>query len=197
MDDIIDLDQEEEEVEDISLDNNWIKEYEILDKEYETFYKEDVDFIRIHYVYVNSENDIEKIKEDKLHMLNSNYISRDELLGILKRNSIVDKKKYTVLSIVKYNIDIEPVDVKEFLFDKKTHKENPFLCPIKNIDAIPLNKTITMFHDLNDLFIIFYENPDKMNYIKARNSPSNNCTRKVYISLFGNKRKKTLRKQLK
>ena len=55
---------------------------------------------------------------------------------------------------------------------------------IKNIDTIPLNKTIEMFQDLNDILILFYEKPDAC---------SKNCTKRVYLSKH-NAQKKTLRK---
>lgn len=177
-----------EENNDTSLDPQWIKNFDLLDRDYETFYKEDNHYIKLHYVYVNVLNDIELMRQDKLYMKNSNIISREEIVGILKRNCTNNGKKYTILSILKYNIDIEPLDVKQFLFDEDSENKNAFLYPIKNIDTIPLQQTISMFQDLNDLFIIFYEN-DNENGKKTRN----NLTKKIYITGH----KKTMRKRLK
>ena len=55
-----------------------------------------------------------------------------------------------------------------------------------------VNKTINMFHDLNDLIIIFYE---KIQETSTSNS-SNNKTKKIYLSSsISNKR--TVRKRYK
>jgi hypothetical protein len=53
---------------------------------------------------------------------------------------------------------------------------------VKNIDAIPLNKSINMFHDLNTLFVIFYE--------KEQKHTKQGSTKKIFIQSH----KKTQRK---
>ena len=47
--------------------------------------------------------------------------------------------------------------MKTFLRTKDKNIGNTFLQPIKNIDNIKFDKTITMFHDINDIFILFTE----------------------------------------
>ena len=176
------------ELEDKQLDSKWIEDFEIQDKNYESFYTEDINHIIFHCIYVNQNNDIEKIKEEKLLMKTPNYISRDEMIGILKKNSIINNKRYTVLSIVKYNINLEPSDINFFLKPSK-HLDSTFLTSVTNIDAIPLEKSISMFQDLNDIFIIFSETIGKSTKIDTK---SINNTRRVYINKR-NGRKKTLR----
>ena len=165
------------------LDDKWIEEFEKTDKGYEIFYKEDIQYIRILCIYVDLTDSIQKIKEEKVFVNNLNSISRDEILGILKKNGVNENRKYNISSILKYNIDLEPVEITDFL-----KKDYNFLSVIKNIDTIPLNQTINMFHDLNTLFIIFYE--------KEENKFSKNSqqqTKKVYL----HSHKKTQRKPLK
>ena len=70
------------------------------------------------------------------------------------------------MSIVKYNIDLEPADITHFMKkskEKEQEKENnnEYLKLITNITAIPLERSITMFQDLNDIFIIFIEKTNK------------------------------------
>ena len=188
----MDKDEKEEdsdlELEDKQLDSKWIEDFEIQDKKYESFYTEDINHINFHCIYVNRNNDIEKIKEEKLLMKTPNYISRDEMIGILKKNSIINNKRYIVLSIVKYNINLEPSDINFFLKPSK-HLDSTFLTSVTNIDAIPLEKSISMFQDLNDIFIIFSETIEKSTKIDTK---SINNTRRVYINKR-NGRKKTLR----
>jgi len=58
-----------------------------------------------------------------------------------------------------------------------------YLSVIKNIDEIVFNKSINMFHDLNDLIFIFYE---KSHLLKK---PDATYTKKIFIrSLKGNKK---------
>lgn len=187
IEDIEDIEDDEDFYIDNILDTSWIKEFELLDKEYESFYKEDNHFIQLHHIYINKNNEIEKMTQEKLIMKTSNCISREEIIGIIKKNSIFDNKIYSALSILKYNIDIDPMDVKSFLSDTN---DDIFLSPIKNIDTIPLNQTISMFQDLNDLMILYYE-CDKKNKKNKKNG-----TRKIYIQL-NNHHKKTNKKQLK
>jgi hypothetical protein len=165
----------------MDLDETWIKDFEMDDKNYETFYSEDIYYLKLHYIYIDKLSNIEKIKEDKIFLKEPNYLSREELLGILKTHSFQNNIKYSVMTILKYNIDIEPLDLKYFLKDNKFS----FLTSIKNIDSISFKKSISMFQDLNNIFIIFYEK-DKTHMITREN-----MTKKIFLS---NGHKKTLKK---
>jgi hypothetical protein len=171
-----------------NLDDEWINEFEKTDKLYEDFYKDDLYYINLRIIYINRENEIDKIKNESLLLTNKNNISHEEIFGILKNNSIDNERKYSLLSILRYNIILEPDDVKNYLLNK----ENPdFLSVIKNIDAISFEKSISMFHDLNDVILIFYE---KSNEIVKRET--NNNTKKIYLRYLSSN-KKTIKKRYK
>ena len=160
-----------------NLDNEWIKDFEKTFKLYEDFYKDDVYFTNIHYIYINKNNIIETISEDRFLFNTTNLISRDEILNILKKNTSYNNKQYTILSILKFVVNLEPEEIKDFLKndsnDYTDYTDNSkFLQTIKNIDDIKFEKSINMFHDLNDLFFIFYEKTV---------SNSNNVTKKIYL----------------
>jgi hypothetical protein len=165
-----------------NLDNGWIKDFEKTFKLYEDFYKDDIYFTNIHYIYINKHNIIEKISEDRFLFSTPNLISREEILRILKKNTYYNNKQYTILSILKFVVNLEPEEIKDFLqnynnynndIDNNYISNNPnFLQTIKNIDAIQFEKSINMFHDLNDLFFIFYEKTV---------SNTNNVTKKIYL----------------
>ena len=166
------------------LNEDWIIKFEKTDKLYEDFYKDNLYYTNLQFIYVNKNNEIDKIKQESFLMSSPNYISREEIIGILKKYSIDNDKRYTLLSILRYNITLDVEDVKSFVIkdDLTTLCEN-FFTIIKNIDAISFDKTINMFQDLNDLFFIFYEKSDKKE-IK-------NITKRVY---FKSKNNKTIRK---
>ena len=98
------------------------------------------------FIYLNRSNEIDKIKQETFLMTTPNLISREEIIGILKKNLIEDDKRYTLLSILRYNIILDVEDVKNFVIKKNSLLlTDSFLTVIKNIDAISFKKTINMF----------------------------------------------------
>lgn len=178
------------------LDDKWITEYENTDKLYKDFYKDNIYYIQLTLIYVNKNNDIDKIKHNPFLLNNPNILTQEELIGILKQNSIVDNKLYSLLSLLRYNIHLNPTDVKHFL---KKSEYYDYLSILKNINDIHFEQTIHMFHDLNDMIIIFYE---KQKNITPKSSK--NITKKVYfnqnisqnISTKENKKHKKTRRSL-
>jgi hypothetical protein len=172
-----------------NLDDEWIVHFEKTDKLYEHFYKDDVYYINVRVIYINRENEIDKIKHESLLMKNVNKISREEVIQLLKKNSTDNNRLYTLLAILRYNINLEPDEVKHYV----TYGGNieKYLSIIKNIDTITFDKTINMFQDLNDLIFIFYE---KSNELKKPNDY--NRTKKIYLNSL-NTNKKTIKKRYK
>ena len=174
----------------IHLDNQWIQEFENTDKLYQDFYKDDNYYVTIHFVYVNGNHNIIKIKDEKFLMKTPNVISKEEIIGLLKRNSIDHNIKYTLLSLLKFNITLEPEEIKNFLQCQNIENyHSRFLSSIKNIDTIVFQQTINMFQDLNDLLFILYDDS---------NDPiSHNKTKKIYFKKEEVERKKENRKKSK
>lgn len=170
------------------LDDDWINNFENTDKLYKDFYKDDLYYVNLRVIYINRGNEIEKLKQESFLMSKPNNITREEILEILKKNSIDNDKRYSLLSILKYNIVLEPDEVKLYLNNGNGEE---YLSIIKNIDGVVFNKSINMFHDLNDLILIFYEKS-----LELKKPNANNTTKKVYLrSLSSNK--KTIRKRYK
>jgi len=142
------------DLENNNLDDDWINNFENTDKLYKDFYKDDLYYVNLRVIYINRENEIDKLKQESFLMSKPNHINHEEILQILKKNSIDNDKKYSLLSILKYNIILEPVDVKFYLNEQNVQE---YLSVIKNIDSVVFDKSISMFHDLNDLILIFYE----------------------------------------
>lgn len=183
---------EKNEMENEHLDDKWITEYENTDKLYKDFYKDNIYYIQLTLIYVNKNNDIDKIKHNPFLLNTPNILSQEELIGILKQNSTLDNKSYSLLSLLRYNIHLNPDDVNHFL---KKNGYYDYLSILKNINNIHFEQTIHMFHDLNDIIIIFYE---KQKNVTPKTSK--NITKKVYInqniSTKENKKHKKTRKTL-
>ena len=171
------------------LNDDWINKFDKVDELYKDFYKDDVYYVDLKIVYVNRSNEIEKIKKTPFLMSSPNCISREEMLGILKKSALEDNRKYSLLSILRYNILLEPYEIKNYLLD--SCNDTNYLNIIKNIDTIYFGKSITMFQDLNDLILIFYEKSEELKKVDP-----NTCTKRIYLnSLNGNK--KTIKKRYK
>jgi hypothetical protein len=169
------------------LNDEWIHNFEKTDKLYQDFYKDDLYYTNLQIVYVDRSSEIEKIKQESFLMTMPNFISREEILQILKKNSNDNGRRYTLLTILKYNITLDADDVVGFL---KNKDDTSFLTVVKNIDAISFERTINMLQDLNDLIFIFYEKSDELKKVNP-----NNVTKRIYLN--PNTRKKTIKKQYK
>jgi len=162
-------------------DDSWIKEFEKKEELYQDFYADDIFFTKLHFVYVDRENAIEKITEENFLMSVKNQIERHELIQILKRVTTIDNNKYSLLSILKCNIQITQDNVKNFLSSNNLSDfYDDFVTPVKNIDTIYFEKSINMFQDLTDVVFILY---------KEDRSYSQNTTKRVYISKLNKKAK--------
>jgi len=170
------------------LDDEWIKQFDEIDELYKDFYKDDIYYVNLKIIYVNRDSVIEKVKQIPFLMSTINRINREEIIQILKKYALEDDRKYFLLSILRYNIVLEPDEIKYYLLDSI---DTNYLNIIKNIDTIYFQKTINMLQDLNDLILIFYE---KTNEIKKENN--NTSTKRIYLNSLSNK-KKTIKKRYK
>ena len=99
---------------------------------------------------------------------------------------------YNKILLSDFTIDLEGVIeyVKLIVYYDRNKDENigtSFLHSVKNIDSIKFDKSISMFHDINDIFIIFHQ--------KIHVAKSNLHTKKIFIN--PNTKKRTKRKELK
>ena len=171
------------------LDLSWINEFEKIDNEYKIYYTEELSFIRIHSIYVNNNDEIEKVKEEKILLKNPGILQKEELLSIIKHNSFSNEVKYSLLSILKFNINLEPIHLNTFLRNTNPEIGAQFLQSIKNLDTIKFEKSITMFHDINEILIIFHQKINKSIRIGSELKYMCNQTKKIFIN--SNPKKKT------
>ena len=162
-------------------DTSWMDILEKQEEDYKSFYKENVDIVKIFYTYVDSDNKIYYVKKENL-LIENNKINRNELIYILKKNKQNNKKNHKLISVLQYNIDLEPEEVLNYLKYKENYN---FLTVVSKVNDILWNDTISIFKNLNSLHVIYYEEPVK----------KSNNTKKVYIRNRKLKRKKHTRKR--
>jgi len=180
------------------LDISWLSDFENTDNLYKDYYVDDVYYVNVNFIYINKENEIEKTKSEIFYMKTPNYLHREEILGIIKKNSIDNNIRYSILAMIKYNVTLEPNDIPFFIKNESTYQTD-FFSSVTKFDTISFKKTIPMFQDLNEVIILFYDknivsDKDKdsnTNYEKLYN---NNLTKKIFIY---SRNKKTIRKQYK
>lgn len=156
------------------LDDSWIRDFENIEKKYKFFYKEDIRFIKIHFIYINDDFSMEKIKETKLTLTTPNFLSKEEMISLIKHNNVENHVKYSLFSILKYNIDLDADLLKPFL--KSGSSRDPqfeFLTSVCNINSITFKPSIYMFQDLNELLFLFSKSPLNKNTL--------NKTKRVFI----------------
>jgi len=138
------------------LDNSWIRNYEIKELDYNDFYKDDVKYIKTYTLYINKSLILENINEENFILETNNVLKKHELISIINKYKNEKKeKKVKLLSILKYNINLDSDNVFEYL--KQETENNLFLESVKDIDNINFDPSISMFEDLNSLFFIFVE----------------------------------------
>lgn len=172
-----------------ALDDSWIVEFNDTDKLYSDFYKDNVYYINVTIIYINDEHEIERMKKDTFLLSRPNELIYEELIRILKDNATNNNKKYGLMSILKYNFDIEPMDMRFYLQhnnnqhgkEEEDNDEYNYLFPIQHINNIVFQKTISMFQDLNELVILFYEKPQpsKRHTQSVKHHLSKSCNKTV------------------
>jgi hypothetical protein len=151
------------------LDDEWIKKFDEVDNLYKDFYKEDIHFINIRFIYLNKEKSISYINQESFLFSAPNKISKEEIIQLIKENIICYNKKYRLNSILKYNFFLDVEDIKPYLQSNQLNSD--YLSTIGYIEDIHFKKTISMFQDMNEIIFIFHEllpNTNKINTKKNK-----------------------------
>lgn len=154
--------------EQLDLDTTIIDEFEKDDKLYNDFYKDKVDHINLYILYVDNNNDLFHIKKDTTS-LNNGKLEKDDLKKLIRQYINYQNKKYRLISLLKWNITIEPDEISDYL---RNQKEFDFIKSIRNITSINFDDSINLFHNLNCVYLVFHE----------RWKLLENKTKKVYIN---------------
>lgn len=179
----------------IELDTDWIENF----NQYETFYKQDIDDIQISYIYIDKNSNVIKTRKEIYELNKTNILSKEELIYLIHHHKNIKNEKYSLLSLLQYNVDIEPDEIimnkyetknqmNEKNIDISNNKKEDilsnYLTTLYSLDTIYWKPTINFFKDINTLYIVYHEKRKK----KERNK-----TKRVYISTTKTKHKKTRR----
>ena len=172
------IDTNEEEI-----DIRWIEEFQADEEKYSMFYPDNIEELTVSILYINSNKQLEKISEKKIKLEKKNEIQRNELISLIKQNEKIDKQKYKILSILVYNFSLQGDELKNFLKDSEKYE---FMTNLKQIDSYRLEPTINCMHDINNLFVLFYEE----NVNDTTNKSSRQTKRVRFNLMHGKTRRK-------
>lgn len=139
-----------------SMDTDWMHKFEQEEIEYSCFYKEPIETITINFIYINKSREIETIHRDTSY-LDNGILNKNVLHEIITNNKNKNGITYKAISILKYFIDLEPLDVKDYLCNLKKDEDISKLDPIDKITNIKFDNSINILHDLIGLYILFIE----------------------------------------
>lgn len=134
--------------------------------------KEPITRVNIWNLYINKRHHLEKIKINDLPITN---IKDKKILSDYIKSKCTDETiKYKLLSVLKYNIELEQHQVQDFM-NEEYHPN--YLEVLRSLDTIDFKDGLTIFEDLHTLFILYYEK-SSFNVTKRVKFKANNKTRK-------------------
>ena len=104
--------------EQLDLDTTIIDEFEKDDELYNDFYKDKIEQINLYILYVDNNNDLFHIKKDTA-TLNNGKLEKDDLKNLIRQYIKYQNKKYRLISLLKWNITIEPEEISDYLRNEK------------------------------------------------------------------------------
>jgi hypothetical protein len=150
--------------------------------------------IKIYLTYINTDNEIENIRQKKLNLENgTNIVTRSQLINIIKDNQKRHNVKYKLMSVMVHNINVTPDTLASYI-------ENPedfiSLFTLSRIDSFELQPTISMLKQYNGIYFFFFEcRPEPVSDSSTLSAPYTsstnraNSTRRVYIAKSMNRNK--------
>ena len=186
----------DDELSEIDIDETWITEFKKNEELYNDFYKDKVDQIKLFYLYVSSSNIIESTKKDSIQLDDDGILKKNKIIALILQNQIYNSIKYKLLSLIRFNIDIEPENINEFVYNNNADTPSQFITSEKYLNDIKYSDTINIFQDLNCLYFIFYEEKSKSKSIPTLYNNNNHHTKKI-ISINTKRHKKTRRTSYK
>ena len=153
--------------------------------------------IKTYLTYINTDNEIETIRQKKLSIeRGTNIVTRSQLINIVKENQKRHNVKYKLMSVMVHNINVTPDTLASYI-------ENPgdfiSLFTLSRIDSFELQPTVSMLKQYNGIYFFFFECPPDPTSVSVSASASASAsvplknrmkhTRRVYIANTTNRNK--------
>lgn len=166
------------------LDISWIEKHERLLNIHENYQREFMDSIQICYIYVDLDSAIQYVIYENENLIHSNKycsISKERVLQLVQNKKIFNHLKYSIDSILLYNVSVEPENIQKYVNSEMTE---PFLKIYPIIDEIIIHPSIFIFHETNCIYFVFKQNPIKnipKSILKTSSDSKGKKTKRVRI----------------
>lgn len=203
MDDELENDElENDKLENDELDDQWIYDFklnDIVNDEFINCDNDNISMLNIYNIYVN--NNILSDVSNETVKIYDDILNRNDIIKLIKKNSIYNDKNYKLYFLLKFNVDISYEylnnfldnnfednllnHIEEFLLDGKngnngvTSKDGRandlscFFSICKDISDIAFNYEVAFLRKLASLYFIYFEKTDSkyVEYIPALKIP--------------------------
>jgi hypothetical protein len=154
-------------------DEKWLQEQWKLLSIKNNYKREQLEYINLHFCYVDAENSIVNLKTEKHTFSETQMISEKELFAIIEEKKHDANINYVFTELSLFLVDLEPENIQTIEpSTPQFFKTMPFISDI----AIP--PSIFIFHPLNSLFFLFKR---RKSNLKQSGTKSN---KKVSFSLL-------------
>lgn len=171
--------------------------------------KNELELSKVLKKVINNEEKNDDIIENS-ELKYESYLSKEQLIYYIAKHMKYNNIRYKVLSLIKLNFSINEEELEDFLELQNNEstliEDNDFLNnPIKKylkfengINDLQFNDTCICLKDLNEIYIVYYEElKNNKKYTSKREKQNNNETKKINlkkIKLSNNKKRKYTRK---
>ena len=124
----------------------------------------DITKLKLYFLFCDKNRNLLYTKTEDYILDTPNIITKEELV---KKILEFKSNKYSIINILKYNIDISFDVVKKI----RTYVNNQFINSIK-LTTIKLNPSLKKLENLNSIYFILMDNSTKLKHLN---------TKKVYI----------------
>lgn len=187
----------------MDLDTSWIEKEEKINSIQQHSVRELPDKINLYYIYIDTNNSIEKVEKESEVLVDSK-ISKERILQIIQTkrkaggsgSSSSGATKYKLFDILSFQVHLDPE--KLFFFSKNenmdelTEYSQSFFRSIPLFDEITVVPSIFIFHETNGIYFLFKacSSPSLRSILKgscgsgsSSMDSKNRVTKKVRISL--------------
>lgn len=116
-------------------------------------------YITTTFVYVNSDNSIDKVISET-HPLVEMTLSYSQILHFIQTKKNTPTAKYKLMDILRYTVDMDVSNIQHYAYADNTYVQEmskSFLKIMPNYEAISFTPSIFAFHRVNCLYFIFKE----------------------------------------
>ena len=135
------------------LEDSWVGQFKQLEGEYDHFYKGKPKSVDLIFIYVNPQKEVISVKVEPHLLDESSTISKQTLREVVHAHEKCDNMQYRLGALAKYNFTIEPEEV----ISMDTINGKNYFHSQKYIGDLFFEDTITLFQDINAVFLIYNE----------------------------------------